>query len=234
MSSWMDQLKAKKQECEQHAQWTPYWHSMEILACARAAQDAKPDQPFSFQELEKFRPDAEARVDKQRFDTIERLTESGEQWQPEKEVVVGDLPGETLPLELVLMLPYAETMRIQDTVKSVRKTLLLIDTNKLLSDENREQLRRALYGMYEMQILDEAPIPTDVEAMRHFETVDAFRRAEQRAFERECEPGEVHVPKSQRRDFAQTRGPRPQHNAHFSKQNNRGRQMPRRGGGRGR
>lgn len=234
MSSWMDQLKAKKQECEQHAQWAPYWQSMEVLECARAAQDAKPDQPFSFQELEKFRPDAEASVEQKKFDTIERLTESGEQWQPEKEVVVGDLPGETLPLELLLMLPYAETMRIQDTVKSVRKTLLLIDTNKLLSDENREQLRRALYGMYEMQILDEAPIPTDVEAMRHFETVDAFRRAEQRAFERECEPGEVHVPKSQRRDFAQTRGPRPQHNAHFSKQNNRGRQMPRRGGGRGR
>ena len=235
MSDWMNKLKAKQQECEQHPKWTPYWQCLETIECAKQAEGDSPEDPFSASALEKYMPKAKSLVEQQKFDVIERLVETDAQWTPPDEIQIGEGPDESLPLEIAMILPYAQAVRIQDSTRSVRKTIALIDNNGALSRENREQLRRCLFKLYEIEVLDEAPIPPDVEALRMLEVVEKQRQAALRAFDREHEPFEPRVPKSQRRDFANTRGPRPQHNAHFSKRGNHvNRNMPRRGGGRGR
>ncbi|QQO90210.1 hypothetical protein pEaSNUABM5_00068 [Erwinia phage pEa_SNUABM_5] len=235
MSDWMSKLQDKKQECEQHPQWTPYWQAIQMIECAKQADHQSTEDPFSKSALEKYTPHALAVVEQQQFETIERLTESGEKWFAPDEIQIGEGPNETLPLSMAMMLPYAQAVRIADGPKSVRKTLVLIDSNGSLSEKNREQLRRCLYKLYEIEVLDDVPLMPDVEALRLLEVVEKQRLETLRAFDRCEQPDEVHLPKSQRRDFAQTRGPRPQHNAHFSKRGNHvNRNVPRRGGGRGR
>lgn len=234
MASWMEQLAAKKAECEQHPQWTPYWQAIQMIECAKQADHDSPEDPFSRSALEKYTPHAQAVVEQQQFETVERLTESGEKWSAPDEIQIGEESYETLPLSMAMMLPYAQAVRIADGPKSVRKTLVLIDSNGTLSAENREQLRRCLYKLYEIELLDDAPLMPDVEALRLLEVVEKQRLETLRKFDH-GESEELHLPKSQRREFAQTRGPRPQHNAHFSKRGNHvNRNVPRRGGGRGR
>lgn len=227
---WMQTLQAKRQECEQHKTWTPYWECLHRLEAGKMAFAEGVDDCLGDKAWKEFGDLAGKVISDKQYAEIEQLASSGEKWSPPAEV---DFEGDKLPLSALLLIPYARGFR-SDKEKMARSVILLIDTNNRLSAENREVLRRALFDLCDIELVEERPLPPDVELFRTMkERQTEYARAMRAHF---AEPDEEpHVPKSQRYEFAQTRGPRPQHNAHFSKQNQRGRGVPmHRGRGRGR
>ena len=227
---WMAVLKNKLEQCQQHPMWTPYWECMTRLEATKQAFADNVDDCMSEKAWREYEPLAEKVIRDQQHKLLEDLAASGADWQPPEEV---DFEGDKLPTKLVLLIPYIKGQR-NDQEKMARSVVLLIDANNRLTAANREVLRRALFDMCDIELVDERPLPPDVELFRKLQQHQTeYRRELRKHFEEQ--PDEPHVPKSQRRDFAQTRGPRPQHNAHFSKQNARGRSAQmHRGRGRGR
>lgn len=228
--NWMELMQAARTQAQQHKSWQVYWDCVHRIEAGKRAFADNAQDPMGKAAWEKYGPDAGILIAEQQHKEIERLAETGETWSPPEDI---DFDGEKIPLKLLLLIPYAQSM-CDTKEKSARRAVLLIDENRSLTPGNREVLRRALFDLCEITLVDEVPLPPDVELFRTLRDREAEgRRALRSHFDEQ--PFESHVPKSQRQDFAQTRGPRPQHNAHFSKQAQRGRgTMMHRGRGRGR
>lgn len=227
---WIKTLLAKRRECEQHKTWLPYWDCLHRLEAGRMAFDAGMDDCLGDKAWEEYGHFAGKVISDKQYLEIEQLATEGERWVPPAEV---EFEGDKLPLSAVLLIPYARAMR-SDKEKSARQVVLLIDSNNRLTAENREVLRRALFNMCDIELVDEAPVPPDIVLFKQMRELSELSAKVMREHFRDPDEGQ-HVPKSQRQEFAQTRGPRPQHSQHFSKQNQRGRgNQMRMGRGRGR
>lgn len=223
--SWIEDLKAKQVECEQHKAWLPYWKCLTFIRAASSVHQATGGTQDCFDEqlMNKHKLLVADAIVSEQFMLIEQLAQSNTVWQPPHEVEVE--PGHSLPIGLALMLPYAKA--INDNKKHMAKRgVLMIDTDRALSPANREMMRRVLFALCDYELADDQQLPTDACVFEHLtrqeDALKVARALSLKELNGEC-PDSPRVPKSQRQDFAQTRGPRPQHNAHFSKQSKRGR-----------